>query len=122
MNTRAKATVGGIVVVLVLLSLTAGLLFAQTPPPMPTPTVTATPGPAVTHEQIHQMMDAMHGAGASQRMHEAMGPDAEKMMDQCVAMMNMMQTMSGMMGSMAGMMGSQHSRSMQDIMDRMMGR
>lgn len=47
--------------------------------------------------QMHQMMDAMHGAGASQRMHEAMGAAAEQQMDQCAAMMNMM-TSGGMMG------------------------
>ena len=60
----------------------------------------------MTHEQMHQMMDAMHGAGTSDRMHEAMGEDAEMVMDQCVGMMNMMGPMMGMMqGGMPGMMG-----------------
>lgn len=91
----------------------AGVLFFA-------PVVTATGHqPPVTHEQMHQMMDAVHGAGASQRMHEAMGPEAEQLMDQCVAMMGMMQGMAntgqmmsgsagqmeGMMGGMQGMMG-----------------
>lgn len=34
------------------------------------------------HEQMHQMMDAMMGAGASERMHAAM-PGPEQMMEQC---------------------------------------
>jgi len=48
------------------------------------------PDAATTHQQMHQMMDAMHGEGASERMHQAMGEDGERMMDQCMAMMNMM--------------------------------
>ena len=57
---------------------------------------------------MHQMMDARHGEGASERMHEAMGEDTERMMDQCVAMMNMM--------------SSGGNESMSDMMRRMMGR
>lgn len=89
----------------ILFTLSAGTLFAQTAPATPT----------MTHEQMDQMMDTMHGDGASQRMHEAMGPDADRLMDQCVAMMNMM-------GSMQGMMGNGSGQSMQGMMDRMMGR
>lgn len=85
----------------VLFSLTATTLFAQTPP--------ATP----THEPMHRMMDAVHGTGTSQRMHEALGPDAEQLMDECVAMMGAMQTMSSMMGD-------QNSQPMRGMMDRMM--
>lgn len=63
-------------------------------------------------------MDAMHGEGTSERMHEAMGPDAEALMDQCVAMMNMM---SMMMGTPA--MGEEESSMMGGSMMRsMMGR
>lgn len=57
------------------------------------------------HGQMHQMMNSMHGEGASQKMHEAMGPQAEKMMDRCASgMENMgdMENMQGMMGN--GMM------------------
>lgn len=68
--------------------------------------------PHITHEEMHQMMDAVHGEGTSQRMHEAMGEDAEMMMDQCVAMMNMMQ----------GMVGNGNGSSMMDMMKGMMGR
>ena len=68
------------------------------------------------HEQMHQMMDAVHGPGTSQRMHEAMGPEAEKLMDQCVAMM-------GMMGNMANVQGMiQSPQAMQGMMGGMMGR
>ena len=109
-KTRVKAAIGGAIVGLALLLFAARPSFAQPP----------TPGPGtMTHEQMHTMMDAMHGAGTSQRMHEAMGADAEKLMDQCVSMMGMMQSMQGMMGdgNMSGMMNGQ---SMQDMMQDMM--
>lgn len=95
-----RVALAGALAGLALLALTAGPLFAQEAP---------TPGPTgpVTHEQMEQMMDAMHGAGTSQRMHEAMGPQAEQMMDQCVAMMNMMMGSPGMMGAPAGQPGVQ---------------
>ena len=64
-----------------------------------------------SHPQRHEMMDVVHGPGTSQRMYQAMGPDAEKMMDQCAAMMNMMDGMSGM-SSMQGMMGTGDMRGM----------
>ncbi len=81
-------------------------------------------GATITHEQMDQMMETMHGEGTSQRMHEAMGPDAEKLMDQCVTAMGTMQNMQGMMGSGAtsGMMGGQNGQSMSDLMNRIMGR
>ncbi len=107
-----------------LVLLTSTSLFAQGPTPEPSPE--ASPG----HQLMHQMMDAVHGDGASQRMHEAMGADAEKLMDQCVSMMGMMQNMQGMMdgnmsgmmgdGGMSGMMGGQNGQSMQEMMRNMM--
>lgn len=68
------------------------------------------------HEQIHQMIDQMHGAGMSQRVHEAMGPDAEVMMNHLAAMQGMMATMQRMMGS--GAMASQpaNQQVMQDML------
>jgi uncharacterized membrane protein len=76
-----------------------------------------------SHEDMHRMMDAVHGEGASQRMHESMGPNAEEMMDQCAAMMTMMpETQNMMPGSGPGMLGGQNSDSMQDMMRRMMAR
>jgi len=68
------------------------------------------------------MMDAMHGEGTSQRMHDAMGEDAERLMDQCVAMMNMMQMMPGMRdGSARGGDEAQPDDGMREMMNRMMG-
>ena len=114
-KTRGKAAIGGVLAGFALLAVTSGPISAQTPEPAP-----ANPP---THEQMHQMMDAMHGEGASQRMHEAMGPQAEEMMDQCTSMMGMMQNMQGMMGGgMSGMMSDQNGQSMQDMMRGMMGR
>lgn len=133
-STYGKAVLIGVLVGalvgLALLPLTTGLTFAQTPPATPTPRPSPTPGTPFTHEQMDQMMDAMHGPGTSQRMHEAMGPDAERLMDQCVSTMSMMQQMSGLMpnmqgtmgGVMSGVTGDQQSQAMPGMMSRMMGR
>lgn len=120
LTARGKAAlIGAVVGGLAVLVLTAGPLFAQTPPPPAGPPSGTPP----THEQMHQMMDAMHGEGTSERMHAAMGPEAEQLMDQCLAMMAMMQNMQGMMGgSMSGMMEDQDGQSMQEMMNGMMGR
>ena len=110
MITRAKATLAGALAGLAMLAFTASPLLAQTPP--------TGSGSVPTHEQMHEMMDAMHGAGTTERMHEVMGQgDAqrgEQLMDQCVAMMGMMQGMQGMMGN-------QNGQAMQRMMDGMMG-
>lgn len=113
MTTRGKAAVGGVLALLaglVLLALTTSPLFAQ--PPTPNPSAGPQSGTTLTHQQMDQMMDALHGQGTSQQMHEAMGPDAEKLMDQCVAMMNTMQAMQGMMGAgdASGMMNAMLGR------------
>lgn len=104
-----------------LIAVGASPLFAQEADDHP---VT---GGAMSHEQMHQMMDAMHGEGTSQRMHEARGEDGERMMEQCAVMMNMMAGMSGMMGApedgpAPAMPAGQMSPSMQDMMQQMMGR
>lgn len=101
---------------LLALGFTTGLLFAQSAQPVSPPPIS---GSAFTHDQMHEMMDAIHGEGASDRMHEAMGADGEAMMDQCAAMMVMMMNMQGMMG---GMMAGPNGTSMSDMMKRMMGR
>ena len=89
MKTFSRSVVGAGFVGLALLAATSSSLFAQADPEAPS-------GPV--HDQMHQMMDAMHGEGVSERMHQAMGPDAERMMDQCAGMMGMMQGGRGMMG------------------------
>ncbi|MBI4312486.1 MAG: hypothetical protein HY681_12000 [Chloroflexi bacterium] len=72
-----------------------GALFAQ-------PTTTAPTAGPPTHEEMHAIMDAMHGEGTSDRMHQAMaegiGMDGEALMEQCVAMTAMMGGSGGMMG------------------------
>lgn len=103
---------------LAMLAFTAGWVFAQAP--MPPMSAEHQWEASPTHEQMHQMMDAMHGEGASDRVHQAMGEDAERMMDQCVAMMNMMGAMQGMMGD--AMPDTMQERSMSDTMRGMMGR
>lgn len=54
------------------------------------------------HGQMHQMMNSMHGEGASQKMHGAMGPQAEKMMNQCASGMDNMDGMGNMQNMMDG--------------------
>jgi hypothetical protein len=106
---------GGIVVGLAFLVLGSGVLSGRDS--APAIAFTTVPQEQPSHEDMHQMMDAVHGEGASRRMHEAMGPNAEGMMEQCVAMMAMMKEMQNMMpGSGPGMMGGQNGDSMRDMM------
>jgi hypothetical protein len=95
----------GAAVSLLMLALTAGLASAQGPM-LPMPAERQSEATA-TRDQMRQMMDARHGEGARERVHQAMGEDPEHMMDQCISMMNMMSGMPGMMGSdgMMNMMG-----------------
>lgn len=66
----------------------------------PATLVTAQPAAEVSevHETIDAMMDAMHGPGTAERMHQV--PGGEEMMEECAGMMAA--TGSGMMGG--GMM------------------
>ena len=118
MTNRGKLGLAGAVAGLALLAFTTGSVFAQQTP-------TPEPGQAPTHEQMDRAMDAAHGEGTAQRMHEAMGQgDAqrgEQLMQQCVDMMGMMQNMQGMPNG-GGMMGGRDGQSMSDMMNRMMGR
>ena len=110
---------GGLVVGLALLVVGNGLLSGRDS--IPAMAFTTTSQEQSSHEDMHRMMDAVHGDGTSQRMHETMGPDAEEMMDQCAAMMAMMQEMqSTMPGNGPGMMGGRNGDSMRDMMRRMM--
>lgn len=88
---RGKAALGGALVGLAMLALTAGPLVAQTDTPLPGGT---------------PMAGDMGMMGAATP--EAGGPKAESMedmMEQCMAMMEMMMGMMG--GDMSGMMGGQ---------------
>jgi hypothetical protein len=76
----------------------------------------------MTHEQMHQMMDIMHGEDTSQRMHDAMGEDAERLMEQCVAMMNNADGARYAGRSRAGQRRSQPDDGMREIRNRIMGR
>jgi len=121
---QAKAAIAGALTGLAMLAATAGSLPAQALRPAgggaPTQAQRPAGGDAPTHGQMHEMMDAMHGKGADRRMHKAMGPEGEKMMDQCVSMMGMMNNMQGTMGS--GPSGRMDGGSMRDMMNGMMGR
>ncbi len=114
LKTRLPLALAAAMASLVVIAFTASSLHAQTPAP---------PG-GPTHDQMYRMMDAMHGTGTSQRMHEAMGPDGEQMMDQCAAMMRMMPHGPGMMmgsGGIPGMMGRQDTSSMEQMLDLVRG-
>jgi uncharacterized membrane protein len=123
MNGHMKAAavgglVGGLVVVLAFLVVGlvgSDILSGRNSTPAMASTTASQKQPS--HEDMHRMMDAVHGEEASQRMHETMGPGAEEMMDQCAAVMAMMPEMQNMMpGNGAGMMGGQNGDSMRDMM------
>lgn len=96
---RAKVALAGAATGLALLVVTSGSALASGgAAPESAGSASQTQG----HGQMHQMMNSVHGEGTSQRMHEAMGPQAEKMMDQCASGMGNMDNMQGMMGG--GMM------------------
>lgn len=99
----ASTIVGSAIVGVGLLGWSAGASFAQTSVPGGRSPMMGGMSGGVAHEQMHAIVDAMHGAGTSERMHQAMGLEAEQMMEQCTSMKLMMQHMSGMMGN--GMMG-----------------
>lgn len=93
---RSKASLGA---ALFAIGVT-GLTFTLT-----APATAASDGDS--HDVMHQMMDAMHGAGTSERMHAVEG--AEEMMDDCSGMMDHMSSAGGMMGGEmmgGGMMGA----------------
>lgn len=115
----AGGVVGGLAVGMAFLILGSGPWSARSP--AQAKGTALTPGAGPTHEDLHEMMDAVHGEGTSRRMHEAMGLDAEEMMDQCAAMVAMVEDMQNMMpGSGPGMMGGENNDSAGDMMRRMM--
>jgi predicted lipid-binding transport protein (Tim44 family) len=106
---------GGLVVGLAFLVVGIGALSGRDYTPALAFTTASQKQPS--HGDMHRMMDAVHGEGTSQRMHEAMEPNAEEMMDQCAATMPMMGEMHNMMaGAGPGMMGGQNVYSMRDMM------
>jgi DNA-binding FrmR family transcriptional regulator len=54
---------------------------------------------------MHQLMDELHGPGTSQRMHDAMGSDADDMLDQLATIRGMMEQVQATVveGGMPGM-------------------
>ena len=112
MTNRIKLTIGAGLLALGMLGGATVPALAQSAQPKPS----ASAGVAVpTHQQMDQMMDAVHGAGTSQRMHQALGPNAEKTMDSMVAMMGQMQTMMNT-PAMQGMMTGANAQGMQSMM------
>ena len=81
MSRRARIVLGA---VLTLVGLAGTLALGPA-----TPVIAQTEGSsAEIHETMDAMMDAMHGPGTTERMHQV--PGAEEMMEQCAAMMAMM--------------------------------
>jgi hypothetical protein len=87
-----RAAVGG---VLVAVGLT-GLSFTFGAPAV------AGPADGDRHEVMHGMMDAIHGDGTAERMHDIEG--ADEMMAECSSMAETMSSMGSMMSG-DGMMG-----------------
>lgn len=96
--------------------LAAGPAGESTPSPAATPSPRATPGgPNAALEKMRTHMEAMMGPGSFDRMHQAMGADADTMMQACATAME--QSGDGMMpGSMNGMMNG----GMENMMGGMM--
>ena len=103
LTTRSKVAIAGAATGLALAALTTSPVLASGGVPSDSAPESAS-GQTPMHEQMHQMMNSMHGEGASQKMHEAMGPQAEGMMDSCASGMDNMRSM-GDMENMQGMMG-----------------
>lgn len=109
---RAKVALAGAATGLALLVFTSGSALAGGGAAGGAGAAAQTQG----HGQMHQMMNSMHGEGASQKMHEAMGPQAEKMMNQCASGMDNMDGMGNMQDMMEGgmqggeMMGGQEDQ------------
>lgn len=96
---RAKVALAGAAAGLALLAVTSGsALAAGGAAPESAGAASQTQG----HGQMHQIMNSMHGEGTSQKMHEAMGPQAEKIMDRCASGMDNMGAMENMQGMMGG--------------------
>jgi hypothetical protein len=96
---RAKVALAGAATGLALLAFTSGSALAAGGA---APESAGAAAQSQGHGQMHGMMNSMHGEGASQKMHEAMGPQAEKMMDKCASGMENMGGMENMQGMMGG--------------------
>ena len=90
MKRLTRSAAGAAAIGLALLGATSSPLFAQAEP-APTGSPTPSEAPSQAREQMIHLMDAMHGEGATERMRQAMGHDANRMMYQCAGMMGMMQ-------------------------------
>ena len=110
-----RGLVGGLVVGLAFLVVGIGLWLGRDDTPAMAFAAASQRQPS--HEDMHRMMDVVRGEGTSQRMHEAMEPNAEEMMDQCASMMGVMGEMHNMMpGAGPGMMGGPNGGSTRDML------
>jgi|GEM_PF-2095754 len=112
MKRTMQLTLGGVVAAALVIGLATGVIVTQPLRARMEPPLMTMQGEPITHEAMRSMVDLMHGAGTSQRIHEAMGEDAEAMMKQCAAMMAMM----------PDMMGGQNNQTRPDMIDWMMRR
>ena len=93
---QMRWAVGGLVIAALAIGLAAGVFVTQPARAQFPPPPAMMQGEPLTHDEMHQMMDAMHGAGTSERLHAALGEDTDRMMEQCQMMMAMMPTMMQM--------------------------
>jgi hypothetical protein len=103
---------------LVLLLWTGRPAFAQTAPTAPVAQTGAPVEPLATHEQVHQALDRLYGPGTSERLHQALGPEAETLIDRFVAMQGMLMRLQGMLGQPAmAAMPADHRAMMQGVIE-----
>ena len=85
-----RLAVGGLVIAALAIGLSAGVFVTQAARAQSPPPPAMMQREPLAHDEMHQMMDAMHGAGTSERLHAALGEDVDRMMEQCQMMTAMM--------------------------------
>ena len=92
---KRRLVMGGLAVAALAIGLSTSVFVTQLAQAQTASPPAMTHEESLTHDEMHQMMDALHGDGTSARLHAALGEDADRMMEQCQMMMPEM--MPGMM-------------------------
>lgn len=116
MGSTTKVRLISLIACLALLALIVTPALAQNLPDSPIAQPASPPGLPTDHEQIHRMIDEMFGPGTSQQLHETLGPDADALINQLLAMQSEMATMQSAMGRGAVAVSPAEQQMMQEMM------